>query len=544
MDKKRMQTLGLVLSGLCLVLAAWFFLVYGEEKGLSAQTASEKKLKSITEKMTELSDEEPLSFSLCLNDTPLPCDRGKHIVYLPVSMDSELWVNGRLEASEGVKAFFEKGFGEADKLSLVAGNEGIPFLAVSTKGYQSWTLLPVGLSILDLGATEGLMDGNKPLYSLRLYEPAAEGVKLTESLTSADLRGNTSLTYEKKSLRLRLRREKDGKIKKVKKKLLGMRKDDDWILNSLYADPSRLRDKLCMDLWQETGAKSSSFGAELGVSGEYVEVIINEGYTGLYLLSYPIDRKLLNMEKVSAQLSRGEDLVERIYKKKYTAPLATESFTGDLPDPGMPDFRGGYYLKGDTILQNEEEWRSLRDLAKEVQKASDGQENDLLSLCDQENVLENWLFYQAIGGFDNENKNHYFVTRRQNGMLKGYFIPWDMNISFGCVYEENPFYCEESMEPVEQVVAFEPGQTLYETDLGESRQELAGIWNRWRAGAFSTEAVTERIDGLERVLQSSGALAREKERWPAGNASSDLEHMKQFTKQRLAFVDRLMAEDE
>ena len=39
---------------------------------------------------------------------------------------------------------------------------------------------------------------------------------------------------------------------------------------------------------------------------------------------------------------------------------------------------------------------------------------------------------------NNENKNHYFVTRRQNGMLKGYFIPWDMNISFGCVYEENP----------------------------------------------------------------------------------------------------------
>ncbi len=544
MDKKGMQTLGLVLSALCFVLAAWLFLAYGQEQGLSAQTASEKKLKSMTEKMTELSDEEPLSFSLCLGDTPLPCDRGKHIVYLPVSPDNELWENGRLEATEGVKAIFEKGFGKADKLSLVANNEGIPFLAVTGQGYQRWTLLPVGLPILDLGATEGLMDGNKPLYSLRLYEPAAEGVKLTESLTSADLRGNTSLTYEKKSLRLRLRKEKDGSIKKDKKKLLGMRKDDDWILNSLYADPSRLRDKLCMELWQETGAKKSSFGADLGVSGEYVEVIINEGYTGLYLLSYPIDRKLLNMEKVSAQLSRGEDLVERIYKKKYTAPLTAESFTGDLPDPGMPDYRGGYYLKGDTVLQNEEEWESLRCLAQELQKASEGQENDLLSLCDQENVLENWLFYQAIGGFDNENKNHYFVTRRQNGMLKGYFIPWDMNISFGCVYEENPFYCAESMEPVEQLVAFEPGQTLYDKDLGKSRQELASIWGKWRAGCFATDRVMERIDGLEELLQKSGALAREKERWPSGNSSSNLSHMKQFTEKRLAFVDGLMAEDE
>ncbi|MCR5282019.1 MAG: CotH kinase family protein [Lachnospiraceae bacterium] len=544
MGRRRIQTMGLIFSGLCFALAAWLFLALGEENGLSARSASAKKLLSITEKLTELSDEESLSFSLCLGDVPLPCDRGRHIVYLPVDMDDALWENGRLEATEGVAAIFEKGFEQADKLALLAAGEGIPFLAVAGKGYERWTLLPVGLPVMDLEPAEGLSEGDKPLYQLSVYEPAAEGVKVTKCLTRADLRGNTSLTYEKKSLRLRLRKEKDGAIKKEKKKLLGMRKDDDWILNSLYADPSRLRDKLSMDLWQETGAKSNPFGIAFGVTGEYVEVIINEGYTGLYLLSYPVDRKLLQMEKVSTQLSRGEDLVERIYKKKYTAPLAAESFMGALPDPGMPDFRGGYYLKGDAVLQSEEEWESLRRLAEELQKASEGQANELLSLCDQENVLENWLFYQAIGGFDNENKNHYFVTRRQNGALKGYFIPWDMNISFGCVYAENPFYCEESMEPVEQVVAFEPGQIMYEQDLGESKKALAAIWKRWREGPFATERVTERIDALEKRLQSSGALARECERWPAGNASPELGHMKRFTEERLAFVDRLMAEDE
>ena len=100
------------------------------------------------------------------------------------------------------------------------------------------------------------------------------------------------------------------------------------------------------------------------------------------------------------------------------------------------------------------------------------------------------------------------------------------------------------MEPVEQVVAFEPGQTLYEQDLGESKKALAAIWKRWREGPFATERVTERIDALEKRLQSSGALARECERWPAGNASPELGHMKRFTEEKLAFVDRLMAEDE
>ena len=54
-------------------------------------------------------------------------------------------------------------------------------------------------------------------------------------------------------------------------------------------------------------------------------------------------------------------------------------------------------------------------------------------LHNRQNLIDNWLFYQAIAGFDNENKNMYYVARNRGGSYYGYFIPWDMNLSFGAV---------------------------------------------------------------------------------------------------------------
>ena len=298
-----------------------------------------------------------------------------------------------------------------------------------------------------------------------------------------------------------------------------------------------------MDLWQEVGAKSNTLGVSMGVKGEYVEVVIDHGYAGLYLLSFPVDAKLLHMDSISQQLRDGigSQNVERIYKKKYSAPLLSEYFVGDLPDANMPDYRGGYLLKGDTIQQSEEEWAPLHELAG-LMEADDAAFSDgVVRLCDASNVMENWLFYQAAGAFDNENKNHYFVTRNTTEGLKGYFIPWDMNISFGCVYTENEYYCKESMEALETEVIFEPGSRMYHLDAGGSAALAKKTWKRWRSDVFRTDALMNRIDQLQHQLTASGALIREQQRWPMGNAGDDLTFMKSFTKKRLQWLDELLA---
>ncbi|MCR4691198.1 MAG: CotH kinase family protein [Lachnospiraceae bacterium] len=503
---------------------------------------SQKKMEAVKQKLTETEADTPLSFSLFSEDQRIPFDEGSRTFYYPVEKGGSLPGASDFYAEDTLLLFAHDpaGGGAAACEEMMRQNGSVDFIAVRDKQYTLCHLKPVGLPVMDFSPTDQTDDKGQPLFLMRLYEAAEEGVKVTECLSSASLRGNTSLTYEKKSLRLRLKKEKEGEIVKKKVRLLGMRKDDDWILNSLYADPSRIRDKLCMDLWKETGAGDNPYGITMGVEGEYVEVIIGGGYTGLYLLSYPVDRKLLSMDSVSDQMKEGKSPIERIYKKKYTAPLEKAAFEGALPDPGSPDLRGGYYLKGDTILQNEEEWEGLRQLAECYEADEKEFSERIFKICDKRSLLENWLFYQAIAGFDNENKNHYYVTRKKGDALVGYFIPWDMNISFGCVYEENAYYCAQSDESVEEPVRFEPGQRAFEENADGFAKEASDLWTQWRRGVFSDASLTERMDALSEKLKESGALAREQERWPEGNADGDLSFMKDFTNRRLSYLDGLL----
>ena len=45
---------------------------------------------------------------------------------------------------------------------------------------------------------------------------------------------------------------------------------------------------------------------------------------------------------------------------------------------------------------------------------------------------------------------------------------------------------------------------------------------------------------LQQELTGSGAMAREMERWPGGNASTDLSLLTEFTKQRMAYMDSMI----
>ena len=55
---------------------------------------------------------------------------------------------------------------------------------------------------------------------------------------------------------------------------LGLEADDDWILNSLVIDDTRLREKTVMDLWNN-GAANEEYNYKMS-TGKYVE-LINDG---------------------------------------------------------------------------------------------------------------------------------------------------------------------------------------------------------------------------------------------------------------------------
>lgn len=87
----------------------------------------------------------------------------------------------------------------------------------------------------------------------------------------------------KKEFAALLKRDKeDGTFEKCNKNLLGLRDDDDWILNALYADNTQIRDQLCVDLWNEVGAKDQLYGYNYGVLLpwlKYLSMMAIRGFT-------------------------------------------------------------------------------------------------------------------------------------------------------------------------------------------------------------------------------------------------------------------------
>ena len=71
--------------------------------------------------------------------------------------------------------------------------------------------------------------------------------------------------------------------------IAGLRSDDDWILNPLYADTSKIRERLGYELWDTFNSSGRRAAASRLV---HVEVFLNGAYWGLYGLQERVDLKL------------------------------------------------------------------------------------------------------------------------------------------------------------------------------------------------------------------------------------------------------------
>ena len=307
-----------------------------DAKDTGVHVADTKKIEQIKAK-SELSD---MAFLLCYEGEELPYDAASHTFYLPLDMEESDWEEGKLSGyfvdsnavsnseknssnnnskKNKAKLLFTQDYTATDKQSAIANGQPFSFLALGKNGYGEYNLVFTGLPMITFHGTEYTADDGSQLFAISVYDTDHKGDWVTTCYTKSRLRGNTSLVYEKKSLRLYLKEIKDdGTFEKCNKNLLGLRDDDDWILNALYADNTRIRDQLCIDLWNEVGAKTSGYGYQYGTDSVMTEVFINDGYQGIYDLMVPIDAKQLGLSPVSEQLIQNTDVVERIYKKKYS----------------------------------------------------------------------------------------------------------------------------------------------------------------------------------------------------------------------------------
>ena len=118
------------------------------------------------------------------------------------------------------------------------------------------------------------------------------------------IRGTSSQQYDKKSYRVELWADSTGTVM-ADTTFLGMRSDDDWNLEAMWAQPLRLRDKVANELWMELYQLpylETEPEALPGIRMEYVDLYLNDSYVGVYTFTERMDRKQLGLRKYNGNL--------------------------------------------------------------------------------------------------------------------------------------------------------------------------------------------------------------------------------------------------
>ena len=479
---------------------------------------------------------EPFFTELAFSGEQLPYDRNTSTFYLPLNMETDTWESGQLTSLvSGVSLIFEEDFTGADKQEAIKNGTKFRFYAVRDGEYQECWLTVTGLSVVSI-ETEADADAEIFGGSAYFWDSSTKVDWTSSSILEANIRGNTSRTYEKKGYKLSLKKQnKNGEIVEDKKSLFGLRNDDEWLLNAMYSDSSKIRDKLSADIWAEIGAYQEEFPeAYFGTRMTYVEVFFNHEYWGLYVLMEPVDSKQLDRTKEG---EGGQE--EYSYKSVTPQDVSTEEL---LNQEAYGETLSGFELKGSHTVIDRTSWEpllsylELRDLSDDEAFAAAASE-----LTDREGALDIWIYLQAVLGIDNRGKNMYYVAKNRGNRQVVDFAPWDMENTWGDALSEgtgeNGWEVGLVTALYSERINWSFGDRLIELDVDGSCDYVSERWKELRQGVLSDESLTEEIDGLIHQVRDSGALERDAERWPDSNSGQDYELFVRMALYRMKILD-------
>lgn len=345
-------------------------------------------------------------------------------------------------------------------------------------------------------------------------------------------RGASSTKYQKKSFAIKLI---DDSGQKLDTSLMGMRSDNYWILDAMAVDKARMRNRVAMDLWLDFSAKPSYYNVEPkmcnGYRGKFVEVYVNDEYNGIYCLMERVDRKQLKLKKLKANTVNGV-----LYKAanwqggffKAISPYDNTSATWMRYEHEYPEIE-------DNLIN----WKPLYDAMLYADTASAAEFAEGASLqYDIPVFMDYYLFTCLLSARDNQGKNLFLSYYNINQDSKLLITPWDIDHSFGRMYNSN----EEDATLVNYWD--EPLYIRFERDISQYHSQLLQRYAYLRENAFSLSSLKQRFTDYFDLFERTGADVREIERWSGVDDisidfSEEKEYIDSWLDQRIEHTDSL-----
>jgi hypothetical protein len=276
--------------------------------------------------------------------------------------------------------------------------------------------------------------------------------------------------WPKKGYRLELSQQKS---------LLGMRKDDDWILFALYTDYPRTRIKLSMDIWRTLEPTNPT---AILPKSKYVTLYLNSEFQGLYLIAEKNDRKLFGLD--DAQNNINSSLIIQARKYSYFTEYDTSQWEQDWPNEDED-----IYIKDEIMA----------DLIEFINNSDDDDffdpKSGVYTIFDKQNLIDFYVYNYFILHEDFWSTNFFIV--RNTYPSKFFLIPWDFDHALGQYMDKTYYYY---MNPESVIRKY---NELYNRllDNEEFRKECKNRWFELREELWTDESILDMLqDNYEEII--------------------------------------------
>jgi len=378
------------------------------------------------------------------------------------------------------------------------------------------------LPLININTSNNITDDPKVLASLTLTDTSDS--EAIVSHCGIELRGGTSQSYPKKSYDIELWKDETGdKSKKIS--FLNMRKDDDWILISMYNEPLRIRNMMNHKLWREIHTPyyiAQEDKALSGIRTEYVELAINNEYMGIYALGEQVDKKQLQLKKFSTSI-KGE-----LYKGVSWEDAVTFSGLENYNNNSRTwsGFEAKYPKENDIT-----DWNNLYSFVDFViNSTNDDFQNTIHDKFQMHNAIDYFIFLNLLRATDNIGKNIYLAKYKENEPY--FYVPWDLDGTHGIIWNG------ERRNKTDDILSNGMFDRLFDTFFFNKAAAQRWFELRDNNAILGTDRLVNNISDTYNFLLENGNYEREILKWGAASIDhTNLDYTYDWLAKRLDFLD-------
>jgi len=381
-------------------------------------------------------------------------------------------------------------------------------------------------------------------------------VVLSKIKTRGAYSGMTSILKKAYALNLE---NIDGETS-LNRSFFGLRSDDNWILDAMYVDPGRMRNRVSTDLWNDFSTRPYYAVSEPkminGTRGHFVEVFLNDSYNGLYCMTEKIDRKQLNLKKLKYSADSTSVTQRGALYKADDWSMATLMGSGNWDygtkvNQALPTYSNSvvtwscYEAKyPDTDDGEPIEWAPLyNDIYASSYLTNDANfKINVAGKFDLPVFLDYYLFIELMLAADNQGKNTYLSVYDQTVSPMVSLTPWDMDATWGRRWDGSSNVTGASQNFDTFVNTNEHGQNnlflrLKSLNIDSYTTKLKNRYKDLRGNYFSYSNLMTRFQNYCDLFNKSGAGAREKTRWSITDINSEMTFLSTWITARLKYLD-------